>query len=137
MDFRSEGEIDHFLNGFATGSLPRYCWTHAAHIAMAAARLYHEDETTVDNIRQDIRRYNSSQGVANTSKSGYHETLTMFWANEVRRHLAQTQATTRLDAVRGAIEALARNSSLPRRRYSFDVFTSVDARARWIPPDIG
>jgi hypothetical protein len=138
MDFRSESEIDHFLEGFATGSLPRYCWTHAAHIAMAAAKLYRtDDEGTLDSIRQGILNYNASQGTANTATSGYHETLTVFWVNEVRRYLAGAKPANRLEAVRGAIQTLGRDSGLPRRQYSFDVFQSADARARWIPPDIG
>jgi hypothetical protein len=136
MDLRSEAEIDHFLAGFATGWLPRYCWTHAAHIAMATAKLYQEDEGTVDSIRQGIRHYNETQGTANTSTSGYHETLTIFWITEVREHLKHAQPATRLDAVRGAIKVLARDSGLPAKRYSFDVFQSSEARARWIAPDV-
>ena len=145
MDFRSEAEIDPFLNGFATGSFPRYAWTHAAHIAMATAKLY-KDDNALDSIREGILHYNETQGTANTVTSGYHETLTIFWVNAVRDYLKrefpfpsvpqQHRPASRLEAVRGAIRIFGTQSGLPKRVYSFDVFQSQEARARWIPQDL-
>jgi hypothetical protein len=134
MDFRSEGEIDHFLSTFEAGTLPRYCWTHAAHVAMCAARLWRGDEDAA--VAEGIRQYNRSQGIVDTPTSGYHETLTRFWIETVRGTLREAGAVSRLEAVRGAVRVLGRDSFLPRRRYSFDVFASVEARARWIEPDL-
>jgi hypothetical protein len=133
MDFRSEDEIDHFLSSFEGGALPRYCWTHAAHVAMCVARLW--DEASVDQIRQGIQSYNKSQGILTTPTSGYHETLTLFWVETVRAFLADARQDSRLAAVRAAIKTLGLDSSLPRKRYTFDVFQSTEARQRWIPPD--
>jgi len=135
MDFRSEAEIDHFLSWFDSGALPRYCWTHAAHIAMATARLYNEPGDSTDRIRHGIQRYNHSQGIETTPTSGYHETLTLFWIETVREHLRSTAPQTRLAAVRGAVKVFGLMSDLPKKRYTFDVFQSTEARARWIPPD--
>ena len=52
MNFRSEGEIDQFLESFHSGALPRYCWTHAAHVAMCAAELWNDG--TLEQIRAGI-----------------------------------------------------------------------------------
>jgi hypothetical protein len=134
MNFRSEAEIDHFLESFDSGTMPRYCWTHAAHIAMCAARLYAEDAGTVDRIREGIQHYNHSQGVA---ASAYHETLTVFWIETVRGYLGEARPESRLAAVSGAIKKFGLASDLPRKRYTFDVFSSTEARARWVPPDVG
>ena len=133
MDFRSEDEIDHFLSSFESGALPRYCWTHAAHVAMCAARLW--NEASVDQIRQGIQNYNRSQGIVTTQTSGYHETLTLFWVETVRLFMHDARPESRLAAVRGAVKTLGFDSSLPGKRYTFDVFQSIDARQRWIPPD--
>ena len=132
MHFRSEAAIDHFLSSFETGSLPRYCWTHAAHLAMCAARLWQEDETTIDRLRREIQHYNHTRG---TPPSAYHETLTRFWMNTVRECLKSQQPESRLAAVCGTIKTLGLESGLPRKRYTFDVFQSTEARERWIPPD--
>ena len=76
MNFRSESDIDRFLGSFKAGTLPSYCWTHAAHLAMCAARLWIEDGDTVDGIRLGIQQYLVSQGMP---ASAYHEALTLFW----------------------------------------------------------
>ena len=130
MNFRSEEEIDHFLATFDSGTLPRYCWTHAAHIAMCTAQLWNLG--TLDQIRAGIQQYNASQG---TPASAYHETLTRFWIETVRAYLKDNPQSSRLDAVRNAIKILGLDSALPRKRYTFDVFYSPEARASWIPPD--
>ena len=130
MDFRSEAEIDHFLASFEAGTLPRYCWTHAAHLAMATAFLWNEDDATIHQIREGILRYNHSQGIVSTPTYGYHETLTLFWAEMIREYLRSSNPATRLEAVRGAVKTLGRDSDLPRKRYTFDVFQSIEARDR-------
>lgn len=135
MDFRSESEIDHFLSWFDSGTLPRYCWTHAAHVAMATAKLWNEDSGTVDRIRAGIQNFNRSHGIETTPVSGYHETLTLFWINAVRDYIERAQPDSRLNAVRGAVREFGLKAALPFDRYSFDVVKSPDARARWIPPD--
>jgi hypothetical protein len=137
MNFRSEAEIDHFLAAFDSGTMPRYCWTHAAHIAMCAARLWAEDGSAIERIRLGIQHYNHSQGIVTTPTYGYHETLTVFWIETVRDFLHGVRPETRLAAVCGAIRTLGLDSGLPRRRYTFDVFQSTEARVRWIPPDVG
>jgi hypothetical protein len=135
MNFRSEEEVNHFLASFESGTLPRYCWTHAAHIAMCAARLWEEKANTTDRIRKEIQHYNHSQGVVTRPASGYHETLTRFWIETVRAWLQSAHPESRLAAVCGAIKTLGLDSGLPAKRYTFDVFQSIEARTRWIPPD--
>ena len=130
MTFRSEEEIDHLLSAFDSGALPRYCWTHAVHVAMCAAVLWKAG--TLDEIRTGIERYNASQG---TAASFYHETLTRFWIETARGHLDESRPESRLDAVRRVIGKFGLDSALPRKRYTFDVFNSDEARARWIAPD--
>ncbi|HEY3742510.1 MAG TPA: hypothetical protein VGL53_21825, partial [Bryobacteraceae bacterium] len=115
--------------------MPRYCWTHAAHLAMCAARLFEENPSTVDRIRTGIQHYNHSQGIVTTPTFGYHETLTLFWIETVRGYLKETSPETRLAAVCGTIKTFGLANDLPRKRYTFDVFQSTEARARWIPPD--
>jgi hypothetical protein len=104
---------------------------------MATARLFEVGAgcEVTDQIRTGIQRYNASQGIVTTATSGYHETLTLFWIETVRQYLSETRPETRLQAVRGAVKAFGLASDLPKKRYTFDVFQSIEARARWIPPD--
>ncbi len=132
MNFRSESDIDHFIASFKAGTLPSYCWTHAAHLGMCAAHLWSEDVNTTADIRKGIQNYLEAQGMP---ASAYHETLTLFWIDTVRGYLHESKPESRLAAVCGVIKALGRNSDLPGKRYTFDVFNSSEAMARWIPPD--
>ena len=131
MNFRSEEEVDHFLDQFRHGTLPLYCWTHAAHVAMCAAVLW--DGTPIEDIGAGIRHYSGSRGLP---ASAYHETLTRFWIETVRDHMHNTPFPSRLEAVQSSIRQFGLDSKRPAHSYTFDVFHSPDARARWIPPDI-
>ena len=105
---------------------------HAADTEIVMLEKYFRRVETLDQIRAGIQRYNASHG---TPASAYHETLTRFWIETVRDHLAETKPESRLDAVRDTIKTFGLNSSLPQKRYTFDVFNSDEARTWWIPPD--
>jgi len=108
----SESALDGFLQAFRDGTLARGEWTHAAHVAVAAAWIYEEPATALDRLRRDIRRYNEIAGVANTETAGYHETLTRFWVREIIGTLAHEKS--RLEAVREAVARYGPQSGLFR-----------------------
>jgi hypothetical protein len=130
----SESALDGFLQAFRDGTLARGEWTHAAHVAVAAAWIYEEPATALNRLRRDIRRYNEAAGVANTETSGYHETLTRFWV--IRIGETMERGRDRLEAVREAVARYGPQSGLFRSYYSFDVAGSVAARRAWMEPDL-
>jgi len=133
----SESELEKFVTAWRCGTLPKPCWTHAAHVGVAAYFAFeHDEERTFAILREGIRHYNTCVGTANTDHSGYHETLTGFWAREVGKLVRTGSFGSRLDAVRAAIAAFGDDRYRFRLFYSFDVVGSVRARREWIEPDL-
>jgi hypothetical protein len=91
-------------------------------------------ESALEKTRIGIVRYNNAVGTANTDTAGYHETLTCFWAALLARESQGIKDP--LEAVRLTVERYGQERRLHERYYSFDVVNNVDARRRWIPPDI-
>ena len=129
--------LEQFIARWKLGTLPKRFWTHAAHVGVAAYFAFDEDhERTFAILRDGIRHYNTCVGTANTEDSGYHETLTGFWAAEVGRLVRSRSFQSRLDAVRAAVTAFGEDKYRFRGYYSFDVVTNRRARREWIEPDL-
>src|SRR5215470_5227364 len=69
-----------FVTAWEEGTLPKSEWTHSAHVAVGACYSVRWGHDALARIREGILRYNTAVGTANTETSGYHETLTRFWA---------------------------------------------------------
>ena len=135
MNFTTEESLNDFLRAFENGSWPGAEWKHAHHLVMATCYVmtYGRDDA-LNRARENIARYNESQGNKNTEDSGYHETLTVFWIDAVAREIPPE--TSRVEAVRHVVEQLAPKRDLWRDYYSFDVVKSKEARARYVAPDL-
>ncbi|MEG4286858.1 hypothetical protein QUB68_27525 [Microcoleus sp. A006_D1] len=135
--YRSPKEIDSLIHAFQECSLPRNQWTHAAHLTVALWYLFYDSEPEAINaIRNGIKRYNSVQGIEMTKDGGYHETLTLFWVQTVRRYLAEEkQNRSIVHLANGLIEQYA-DRTLPFRYYTRDRLMSWEARINWVEPDL-
>jgi hypothetical protein len=133
----SEATLDAFLAAFHDGTYPIKQWTHGAHIVMATAVLWtHPMPAALDLTRGAIRKYNEAQGGQNTATSGYHETLTRLWLAAVAAFLASLPpACSRVEGARLAWHEFSSRRMLFKEWYSYDLVTSVQARATWQPPD--
>ena len=80
-----EAALDAFVAAWRAGTLPKPEWTHAAHVAVCAWHAWDGPpvETVFAAMKRGIVAYNEAVGTANTATSGYHETLTRFWAGVV------------------------------------------------------
>ncbi len=137
MILEAEAELDEFLRDFETGAFPASRWDHRAHLAMAAGYLTRmTPAAALPFLRERIKAYNESQGGRNTETSGYHESLTVFWIGIVARHLEGLDPRlSRVEKTRSVVETFGAQRGLFRAYWSFDVVASVEARAKWIPPD--
>ena len=128
--------LDAFIADWRGLRLAKAAWTHGAHVAACAYYAFdHDVETTFGILKPAIKAFNVSVGGANTSTSGYHETLTRFWTLAIAQYVAQVGATSRWAAVTAALDRFGDDRELPMRAYSFDVVRDVRARAEWVPPD--
>lgn len=135
---QSEEQLSAFLAQFQTCRIERQDWTHRAHIGIAACLiLMHGKQEALHVMRKTIPLLNESQGGINSSQTGYHETLTVFWIEQIARVISRLPASLgRLDRVRVVVEAYGELRRLDRAVYSFDVLESETARARWQRPDL-
>jgi hypothetical protein len=134
----TEQELDEFLRAFESGDYPSAQWTHGAHLAMAGGYLTRMSAAeAVPFLREKIAAYNVAQGGVNSEDSGYHESLTIFWVYLVAAHLASLDPSmSRVDKVRNVVETFTAHRDIFRGYWSFDVTKSVEARKKWVPPDL-
>lgn len=112
-------------------TLPKPEWTHEAHLIACWVDLDEHDgdvDATVDSLRDAIRSYNEATGVANTSTSGYHETLTRYYVEAV--------AAVGAASVEELLADPRCSRDVPLRRWSKERLFSPEARATAIPPDL-
>ena len=132
-----DAALEGFVAAWRSGTLPKSNWTHAAHVAVAAYFAWKYDGVeTIAILHEGIRHYNTCVGTANTEDSGYHETLTRFWADEVGKLVRGGAYPSQLEAVRAAVVAFGADKYRFRLFYSFDVVNSRRARREWIAPDL-
>ena len=123
---------------FTALTLPKEEWTHAAHLTVGA---WHVDRYgaagALPRLRDGIRRLNESHGTLNTATSGYHETITAAYVTLLAAHLSACGSELALPVCVDRLLAgplAARDMLL--RFYSRERLGSVEARARWIEPDL-
>ncbi|MEO6726556.1 MAG: hypothetical protein ABIU20_02955 [Blastocatellia bacterium] len=130
-------EILRLARDFETGTLPRAQWTHRAHLTVACWYLAcHAEPNATGRIREGIKKYNASQGNVTTRESGYHETMTLFWARMVRGYLAKATLERPLAHIVNDLVSHYSNKNLPFEYYSRDRLMSGEARMNWMEPDL-
>jgi hypothetical protein len=124
---------DALWRAFHDGTLPAAQWTHAAHLRVGWLHLarYELDEAHL-RIRVGIIRLNAAHGLVETPERGYHETLTRVW-------LVLVRATRRRAALADSMSVPSQpglERTAPLQYYSRDRLFSVEARARFLSPDL-
>lgn len=116
---------DELWTAFHDRTLPAAEWTHAAHLRIATM---HVDRYPLAEahllMRVGIIRLNAVHGLVETAQRGYHETLTWVWLALVA------------DARRRGTPVGELGKETPLRYYSRERLFSVEARARFVPPDL-
>src|ERR1700730_8508827 len=116
----SEAALQHFVETWKAGRLPKPAWTHAAHVTMAAYFAFdHAAGATFAIMKAGILHHNTSVGTPNTEDNGYHETLTRFWASEIGEFVRSGRFPSRLEAVWAAVSTFGEDRSRFRLFYSF------------------
>jgi hypothetical protein len=124
---------------FEAATLPSWAWTHEAHLITGLSIL---SRFGIDNAPTEMKKrlfkYNEAVGKINSDTSGYHETVTFFWLEAVWERLSVDgkvnfdQAT--LDALLSNIDLANRNLFL--KSYSDKLILSVEARRKYVKPDL-
>jgi hypothetical protein len=136
--FHSDAEIEHIGEGLLVRTLPRDEWTHEAHLATSAYLLLRRPDIDVDKqLPGLIRRYNEGVGGVNDDTQGYHETITRLFLHGVRLFLAEAKPEDPLyELVNGLLLSPMGRRDWPLRFYSPGLLFSVEARRKFVPPDL-
>ena len=118
-------------------TLPKAEWTHEAHLSTCAWLILERPEIVPERDLPDlIRRYNESVGGVNSDSEGYHETITQVMIRAVRAALTRSEGRDLAGRVNALLLADEGRRDWPLRFYSRDRLFSVEARRRWIDPDL-
>jgi hypothetical protein len=120
---------------FCGCTLPEKEWTHRAHLRVAwlFSSRHPLDEAHI-LMRVGIIRLNAFHGLVETPARGYHETLTRVWLVLLRALSKEVLSATSLEFVDTCGDRLGRAAVLVH--YSHARMNSVEARARFVAPDI-
>jgi len=128
---------DQIVRGFLSRTLPITQWTHHAHLRVG---LWHVLQCgavrSLGLLRDRISAYNESTGVANTDRSGYHETLTRFYVGLIDSFSRRVDRLQPFEELARELIAGYGDRELPLRFYSRERLFSVPARRSWLPPDL-
>jgi hypothetical protein len=136
--FTCDAEIVRIGEGLLARTLPRGDWTHEAHLA---ATLYLLTRRPDINLKAElpaiIRGYNHSVGGINDDTQGYHETITRVFLQGVRLFLAGADPDAPLrELVNALLLSPMGEREWPLRFYSPELLFSVEARRRFVLPDL-
>ncbi|HKX92404.1 MAG TPA: hypothetical protein VJM15_08280 [Sphingomicrobium sp.] len=136
--FAGDAEIEHIGEGLLARTLPRETWTHEAHLAATTWLLTRRPDIAIDKELPDIiRRYNESVGGVNSDSEGYHETITRVFLHGVRLFLAEAGPDEPLhELVNELLLSPMGRRDWPLRFYSAERLFSVEARRRFVAPDL-
>ena len=136
--FDSDAEIARVAEAMLARTLPKPEWTHEAHLATTTYLLTRRPDIDVDRqLPGFIRTYNESVGGVNSDSEGYHETITRVFLHGVRLFLAEADPKEPLhELVNELLLSPMGRRDWPLRFYTPARLFSVEARRKFVPPDI-
>ena len=130
--------ISALVEQFEKETLPKDAWTHEAHLATGLFYIlnYGKDQA-MERIRIRIKKFNIATGGENTDTSGYHETITVCWIHGIRQFLEMNDRTLSAETLfQQLVKSKFADKNFPLEFYSKERLFSVEARQRFIEPDI-
>ena len=131
-EFESDTEIGALVSAFESCSFHPSQFKHYQHLAVAlwyVSRLPYDK--AVERMRNGIRKLASTYG-----KTGYHETITLFWLRLVKGFLAHTEPPYSIAALANQLAAKYGDKKLIDEYYSTAALTSPKAKTEWVEPDL-
>lgn len=133
----TKAEIESLITRFEARVLPKAEWTHQAHLAVAIWYVSkYSFAEALSLIRNNITAHNTSVGTPNTDTEGYHETITRFWTVAAANYLSGQNIDDITRLCNNFINSDFASSSYPLQFYSDKRLFSVEARRKWLEPDL-
>ncbi|MEY4906101.1 MAG: hypothetical protein RLZZ292_3916 [Bacteroidota bacterium] len=120
---------------FLEKTLAKSEWTHEMHLMVGFYMVITHKNEAMTQMRQAIRAYNEAVGTINSDTSGYHETITAFWIDEIKI-FCKNNAITRFDEETLDVfvfEEYFADRNLFLQYYSKETILSKEARKEFVP----
>jgi hypothetical protein len=129
--------VAHIFDGVRARTLPKPEWTHPAHLVFATALLAHTGLAGAELAAPGlIRAYNESVGGVNDDTQGYHHTITLFFLRAIDGFLEPHSGEGLGARATRLLASPLAAPDFPLRHYSRERLFSVEARRRWLAPDL-
>jgi hypothetical protein len=131
--FTDEAELSALVRGFETCTIHPAEFKHYQHLAVALWYIAHFPyEEASDKMRTGIQKLAAAYG-----KTGYHETITIFWVQMVRRFFVEsTAAHESIVSLANSLAAKFADKNLINDYYSAELLASAEAKTKWVEPDL-
>jgi hypothetical protein len=130
--FKDEAELSALVRAFETFTIHPAEFKHYQHLAVALWYVthfpYHEAS---DKMRNGIQKLAAAYG-----KMGYHETITMFWLEMVRRFVAEAARSESMSSLANRLATKFVDKYVINEYYSAELLSSAKAKAEWVEPDV-
>ena len=132
MHFNTDEEIRELVSAFESRTIHPGDFRHYQHLAVAVWYLKHFPyEDASERMRTGIKRLAAAYG-----KTGYHETITLFWLEMVRKFLLNRNAPEPIFALANRLAGEFCNKNLIQDYYSEETLKSARAKEEWVAPDL-
>jgi hypothetical protein len=129
--YNSDDEIRSLVESFEECSFHPSEFRHHQHLAVALWYVRHlPPAEAAEKMTSGIRRLAEAYG-----KSGYHETITLFWLRIVSDFAAKAEAGAPLAMIANKLIADC-DKDIILAYYSAELLESPRAKAEWIEPDL-
>jgi hypothetical protein len=132
MHFMDDSEIEELVRAFETCEINPAEFKHYQHLAVALWYVRQSPyEEASEKMRQGIQRLAAAYG-----KTGYHETITLFWLKVVHDFYAAAQTDQALFEIANKLASKYGNKNLIADYYSEERIASAEAKHGWVEPDL-
>jgi hypothetical protein len=132
MYFKDVTEIADLVRAFETCEIHPAEFKHYQHLAVALWYLKHLPyEEASEKMRDGIKRLAAAYG-----KTGYHETITVFWLKMVRGFLLRANSRATLFELANEVASEYSNKNVIGDYYSEEIIKSLEAKSAWVEPDL-
>jgi hypothetical protein len=132
MHFKDDDEVAELVRGFETCEIHPAEFKHYQHLAVALWYVKQSPyEEASEKMRKGIQRLAAAYG-----KTGYHETITLFWLQVVNTFFVNTPAGKSLVEMANELANRYGNKNLIANYYSEERIASVEAKHGWVEPDL-
>ena len=130
--FKAEKELNALVRRFETCTIHPAEFKHSQHLAVAlwyVANFPFAEAT--DRMRSGIKKLAAAYG-----KMGYHETITLFWLEMVRRFVAEARGEESIVSLANRLAEEFVDKNVINEYYSAELISSAKAKAKWVAPDL-